>query len=398
MKITFVNRAFGRFIVALRDFVVAYSVLLTVNGHAQWWVDEIGPHFSPSVPSSANGTVHYQYEFFAYSGGWTHCLEPFGTDLRGFTEEYATTNSVLVKCRGVAETKMHLQSGPCAVVQESSNDQQSQAMNCMTSPTTYDPSEDGGAFYIDTVSYLRSVVPGPPDVITTSDSGPGWSIEYTYVPAPPPLWYYYLSQTCQCTENVRGYPMVFGWSSYYRIVVDLAQGAAPPTIPPLPGPGGGRGCPNSKPLVTAVNSFGTLRTNWSGWIGFQFQVGSAPLVVTELGRWVVSGNSGSHTVQLFNSVGTPVPGGSVTVNTAGQTPGQFAYSPLNTQLTLAANTTYAVMSQEVNGGDQWYDYGNTQITLSAEASGAFAVWAPPYTGAVGGSGRSYGPVNVRFCE
>jgi len=147
-----------------------------------------------------------------------------------------------------------------------------------------------------------------------------------------------------------------------------------------------------------VNSFGILRNNWNGSVGFQFQVGSAPLVVTELGRWVVSGNSGTHTVQLFNSVGTPLPGGSVTVNTAGQIAGEFAYAPLNTPLTLAANTTYAVMSQEVGGGDQWYDYGNTQITLSPVASGAFAVWAPPYTGAVGGSGRSYGPVNLRFCE
>jgi len=147
-----------------------------------------------------------------------------------------------------------------------------------------------------------------------------------------------------------------------------------------------------------VTSFGTLRNNWNGWIGFQFQVGSAPITVTELGRWVVSGNSGNHTVQLFNSNGTPVSGASVTVNTAGQTAGQFAYSPLNTPLTLAPNTTYAVMSQEVSGGDQWYDYGNTQITLNGVASGAYAVWAPPFTGAVGGSGRSYGPVNLRWCQ
>ena len=41
-------------------------------------------------------------------------------------------------------------------------------------------------------------------------------------------------------------------------------------------------------------------------------------------------------------------------------------------MTLAAGTTYAVMSQEVIGGDDWYDYGNTQITLSGDAGSAWA--------------------------
>jgi hypothetical protein len=124
-------------------------------------------------------------------------------------------------------------------------------------------------------------------------------------------------------------------------------------------------------------------------------------MVSDLGRWVVSGSNGSHTVKLFYANGTEVPGSAVTVNTAGQTPGQFAYSTLAVPITLTANTTYAIMSYEVVGGDRWYDYGGTQITLNGAASGAFAVWAytpPPYIGAVGGSGRSYGPVNLLFCQ
>ena len=98
-------------------------------------------------------------------------------------------------------------------------------------------------------------------------------------------------------------------------------------------------------------------------------------------------------------IGTPIPSATVTVATAGK-PAGFAYATLTTPVTLAAGTTYAVMSQEVSGGDSWYDYGNTQITLSGAATGAQAVWAysspPPYYGAVGGTGKSYGPVNLRY--
>jgi hypothetical protein len=161
--------------------------------------------------------------------------------------------------------------------------------------------------------------------------------------------------------------------------------------------GGGSGTP----LVTGVTSFGSLRNDWSGWVGFQFTVGGTPLTVTELGRWVVSGNSSNHVVKLFYSNGAPIPNATVTVSTAGK-PAGFTYATLATPVALAAGTTYAVMSQEVSGqyADQWYDYYGTSITLSGAASGAWAVWAesnpPPYYGAVGGSGKSYGPVNLRY--
>src|SRR5438477_4185208 len=125
------------------------------------------------------------------------------------------------------------------------------------------------------------------------------------------------------------------------------------------------------------------------WVGFQFTVGAVPMTVSSLGRWVVSGNSGSHTVQLFNADGTAISGGSVTVNTAGQPAGQFAYTPLANPVTLSANTTYVLMSQETVSGDQWYDYVDTLITVGGPASGAAAVWAdnpPPINGAFAGQG------------
>ena len=135
------------------------------------------------------------------------------------------------------------------------------------------------------------------------------------------------------------------------------------------------------------------------WVGFQFTVGAVPMTVSSLGRWVVSGNSGSHTVQLFNADGTAISGGSVTLNTAGQLAGQFAYAPLANPVALAANTTYVLMSQETVNADQWYDYGDTLITLSGAASGTEAVYAdidPPPVNSTGAQGMSYGPVNLKF--
>jgi hypothetical protein len=154
--------------------------------------------------------------------------------------------------------------------------------------------------------------------------------------------------------------------------------------------------PLRTPLVTGV-TVGSLRNNWSGWVGFQFVVGDTPLMVTELGRWVVSGNSASHTVKLFYADGTAVPNGSVNVSTAGQPAGQFAYAALGTPVILAAGTTYALMSQESSGGDSWYDGPNTWITLAAGASDVVAAYGsnpPPYTTTV--AGRSYGPPGLRY--
>src|SRR5205823_4406825 len=80
--------------------------------------------------------------------------------------------------------------------------------------------------------------------------------------------------------------------------------------------------------------------------------------------------------------------------------GQFAYAALAVPVTLAANATYVLMSQEISGGDQWYDYYNTYIILSGAASGVAGMWAynnpPPVNGASWGEDQSYGPVNLRY--
>ncbi len=73
-------------------------------------------------------------------------------------------------------------------------------------------------------------------------------------------------------------------------------------------------------FVTGV-SLTTLRNDADRWVGLKLTVGTKPLVVTQLGRWVVSGNNQSHAVRLVGWDGLTVPGASVTLNTSGATAG-----------------------------------------------------------------------------
>ena len=115
------------------------------------------------------------------------------------------------------------------------------------------------------------------------------------------------------------------------------------------------------PLVSRVPSVGSQRNNHDGYVGMQFTVGSSPISVKELGRWIFSGNSQSHALKLFNGVGTGTALAQVTLNTSGQWTEQFAYAALSPVVALAANTTYTLMSTEVSGGDYWWDYTGTRL-------------------------------------
>src|ERR1041385_6258811 len=83
----------------------------------------------------------------------------------------------------------------------------------------------------------------------------------------------------------------------------------------------------SSEFVTGVTT-GTPRNDFSGWVGFQMNVGEANLTVTDLGRYIVSGNTGTHTVKIVNASGTDVSGASVSIATSGATAGQFKYVSL----------------------------------------------------------------------
>ena len=100
-------------------------------------------------------------------------------------------------------------------------------------------------------------------------------------------------------------------------------------------------------FVTARTLGGSLRSDFSGWLGMQITVGASPITVTRLGRIYAGAPAGSHTLKIVQqSTAQDVPGASVTVSTAGRTPNEFVYGSLAAPVTLAANTTYYVVSQE----------------------------------------------------
>jgi hypothetical protein len=184
------------------------------------------------------------------------------------------------------------------------------------------------------------------------------------------------------------YTVGTGTNQGYVPLSFIYGGSGPP--PPPPGP------------TSFVTSFSptTLRNNHDGWVGMKIQVGGADVVVSSVGRWVVAGNSATHVVKFVTaSTSADLAGGSATVATAGQPAGQFAYATLAAPVTLKANTGYFVMSQEVSGGDQWYDW-TTNLVHTSVASVPGQVWsgaATPSSYTVGtGTNQGYVPLSFIY--
>jgi len=117
----------------------------------------------------------------------------------------------------------------------------------------------------------------------------------------------------------------------------------------------------------------------------------------KLGRIMVPGNNGTHFVKIVDGItGLDVPGGSATVNIARGTPGSFIYGALASPITLDANRMYYFLSQETQGGDQWYDYNTTvQTSNIARESVAAYSWGVLYV-TTGLPGQTYGPVDFQY--
>ena len=154
---------------------------------------------------------------------------------------------------------------------------------------------------------------------------------------------------------------------------------------------------NIREFVTGA-TLGTPGNYHSGWVGFRLVLGPEPMAVTSLGRWVVSGNSQAHTVKIVQADGTDLAGASVSVSTSGATTNQLKYVDLGIAVTLAANTAYYIVSQEVSGGDYWYD-SDTVVSTTAAASVTGQAWANNGTTSYNPSANpnhSYGPVGFKY--
>lgn len=154
------------------------------------------------------------------------------------------------------------------------------------------------------------------------------------------------------------------------------------------------GCaPASGSPLVLTETLGSPRTDAQAGVGISFTAQSAVTIIS-LGRWVYSGNSGSHVVSLMDASGTVLT--SATVSTSGATTGQFAYSSC-THFTLTIGTQYFIVSAE--NGDQWGDTSGVTCDTSVTGSGG-AAWSSavviggvPFTATFT---ESYVPVSALF--
>ena len=112
---------------------------------------------------------------------------------------------------------------------------------------------------------------------------------------------------------------------------------------------------------------GSLRQDFTGSVGFAVTIGGSNITVTQLGRWVVSGNSQSHTLYILDNSCSIV--ASVAVNTSGASAGAFLYGTLSSPITLSADAIYYVTSAKTNGADQRHSYDTTSAAVIT--SGAY---------------------------
>jgi hypothetical protein len=155
------------------------------------------------------------------------------------------------------------------------------------------------------------------------------------------------------------------------------------------------GISSASQLITG-QSLNYLRNNATQFLGMKFTVGSTPLNVTQLGRWCVAGNSQTHTVKLVSAAFADLTGGTAQVSMAGCTANSYQYAPIAAPLTLQANTTYLLVSQETSGGDHFYDYAPVNSSSVATVVDAmYSTTGNNYAG-VGVAGYSYVPVNLQY--
>jgi len=129
----------------------------------------------------------------------------------------------------------------------------------------------------------------------------------------------------------------------------------------------------------------------------KFTVGANALTVNSLGRLCLAGNAGTHTIKLVNaSNGTDIAGGSLSINMAGCTAGQFRYATLPNPVALTANRAYYLASQESVGGDLWYEFGAVSSTNVAAVNASVWFDGVNWNALTSTANTSYVPVDFLY--
>lgn len=114
---------------------------------------------------------------------------------------------------------------------------------------------------------------------------------------------------------------------------------------------------------------------FTGYMGAIITTGDYPLTVSTLGRLFYEGNAGEHTLKLVDAAtGADVEGSTVTVNMEGGTVDQIVYGDLAAPITLAANSTYYLLSSEDVTGDSFGDCCDNLFAASGAAVNGYVYY------------------------
>lgn len=156
------------------------------------------------------------------------------------------------------------------------------------------------------------------------------------------------------------------------------------------------------PPAITLGTLGTLRNNYGDYVGAHWYWSGNPFTVTSVGRFAVAGNTGIHNVGLIKW-STAIPFFTEAIDMTGATPGTWVWQLLATPFVFTGGvqgSEIGIMSQEVNGGDQWYD-NDTLVTMTPDLAALSGYIDSAYiaggsTGHNNDNGHMYGPVNFKY--
>lgn len=154
-------------------------------------------------------------------------------------------------------------------------------------------------------------------------------------------------------------------------------------------------------FVTSVMP-GDIRPGENGFYGMAIEIGAVPFKIQTLGRGFNLGLTGIHEVRLIDGA-TQAEIGHASVDMNSPEENGFKYAPLVPadvtvqEVIVAADSTYYIVSQEFNGGDEFYDQ-NTIVQTRPEAKVVSGVYtdSPGSYSLVGAEFHSYGPVSFQY--
>jgi hypothetical protein len=152
----------------------------------------------------------------------------------------------------------------------------------------------------------------------------------------------------------------------------------------------------SASALVAGMTLGTAQNSLSAWMGLRLKIGTQPLTVSDLGRIYLAGNVAAHELRVVQA-SSRITVASVVWHPTGGEDQTILYVPLAAPVTLEANTEYYLVSQEVSGGDRWFNAA-TKLTTTAVASVEGAALTTDGAAWVLGSivGRAFGPVDLKY--